>query len=300
MSSLRLRLLRIQMRLLAKPKLQRTPGPDEARHDFARTARYLFRQPPFVRHLVRPGGLHWISASDCAPGRVILYLHGGAYISGSPVTHRGMIARISKLSGVEVCAPAYRLAQDAPFPAAFDDAVAGFLRLEALGYRPCDIVLGGDSAGGGLMLALLAWACGQGKAPRAAFAFSPWTDLAMTGASLRENAQVDPLLPVARMTELIQIYLGTADPRDPRASPLYADFPGAPPVLIQLSQTEILRDDGLRIADRLRSFGATVTVETAPDSPHVWQIFDGWLPEARDSLQSVARFVQTSFADNMR
>ncbi len=298
--SWQLRLLNAQMRLFAKPKLRRTRGPEEADRDFARTARWLFRGPPHVRHLERPGGLHWICAGTCTPGRVILYLHGGAYISGHPRTHMGLIARLSALSGIEICAPTYRLAQQAPFPAAFEDAVAAFRRIEALGYHPRDIVLGGDSAGGGLMFALLAWCCAQGRVPRAAFAFSPWTDLAGTGDSLTANRKNDALLPTERMQELVQIYMGDADRRDPRASPLYASFPGAPPVLIQLSDSEVLRDDGLRMAERLRVFGAEVTLERADDSPHVWQLFDGWLPEARESLQHVADFVQASFADSSR
>lgn len=298
--SWQLRLLNWQMRLVAKPRLRRTRGPDHADRDFARTARWLFRAPPYLRHLERPGGLHWISAGACQPGRVILYLHGGAYISGHPRTHCGLIGRLSRMTGIEVCAPRYRLAPLARFPAAFDDAVAAFQRLEALGYRPQDIVLGGDSAGGGLMFALLAWACAQGRAPRAAFAFSPWVDLAGTGGSLTANRQRDPLLPVERLEELVGIYMHEADRRDPRASPLYADFPGAPPVLIQLSETEVLRDDGLRMAARLREFGATVAVDIEPDCPHVWQIFDGWLPEARASLRRVAGFVQASFAENSR
>ncbi|SNR47789.1 alpha/beta hydrolase [Puniceibacterium sediminis] len=298
--SWQLRLLNAQMRFLAKPKMRRTVGPEEADRDFARSARWLFRTPPYLRHLERPGGLHWICAGTCAPDRVILYLHGGAYVSGHPLTHIGMLGRLSQLSGIEVCAPRYRLAQQARFPAAFDDAVAAFRQLESLGYHPQDIVLGGDSAGGGLMLALLAWCCAQEKVPRAAFAFSPWTDLAATGASLESNRGNDSLLPVERMAEIVQIYLCGADPRDPRASPLYADFPGTPPVLIQISDTEVLRDDGLRMAERLRSFGAAVTVEREADCPHVWQIFDGWLPEARTSLRHAADFIQDSFADISR
>ncbi len=298
--SWQLRLLNAQMRLFAKPRLRRTKGPEDADREFQRTARWLFRGPPYLRDLERPGGLHWISAGTCVPGRVILYLHGGAYISGHPRTHRGLLGRLSVMTGIEVCAPRYRLAQHSQFPAAFDDTVAAFLRLEALGYHPRDIVIGGDSAGGGLMLALLAWCCANGKQPRAAFAFSPWTDLAGTGDSLAGNRQRDPLLPVERLEELVQIYMGEADRRDPRASPLYGAFPGAPPVLIQLSETEILFDDGLRMAARLRSFGATVTVEREADCPHVWQIFDGWLPEARASLSRTAEFVQASFAENSR
>ncbi len=298
--SWQLRLIRALLRRFLKPMLRRTPGPAEAERDFARFARRLFREPPLLRHYRRPDGLDWISAGPCTDGKAILYLHGGAYLSGSPTTHRAMLARLSSLSGIEVCAPRYRLAQEARFPAAFDDAVAAFRRLEALGYAPGDIVLGGDSAGGGLAFALLSWCCVQGRTPCAVFAFSPWTDLAGTGESLETNRAADLFLPVERLGEVVEIYLGEGDPNDPRASPLYADFPGAPPVLIQLSDTEILRDDGLRMATRLRGFGASVTVEHQAQCPHVWQLLDGWLPEARTSLRRAAAFVQASLADTSR
>ena len=283
------------LRRLAKGQIARTADPRHAELTMARAA-LAFRQPPFLAHSKRPGGLHWIHVGDCVPGKVVLFLHGGGYVAGSPDTHRGMLGRISKLAAVEICAPDYPLAQEAPFPAAFDAAVRAYRALLDLNYAPTDIVLGGDSAGGGLCLALLSWCCENDLTPAGAFAFSPWTDLALTGDSLQTNAASDPLFDPARIGELVEIYLQGADPRDPRASPLYAEYPGCCPVLIQLSATEILRDDGIRMAARLREFGAEVTVQEEPNTPHVWQIFDGWLPEARASLKDVAAFVQTSFA----
>lgn len=297
--SWQLRLLNLQLRLIAKPRIARTRTPEQAARSVRRAA-LLARQPPFLRFLKRPGGLVWISAGPCAPRRVILHFHGGGFISGSPWTHRGMLGTLSRRAGVEVCAPRYPLLQEAPFPAAFDAARAAWDRVLGLGYRPRDIVLGGDSAGGGLALALLAWCCGQGTPPRAAYGFSPWTDLAMTGASLATNARADPLLPPARMSELVDLYLGGADPRDPRASPLHADFPGAPPVCLSWAETEILRDDVQRMASRLRAAGAAVHEERHPTAPHVWQLFNGWIPEADRSLAAVGRWVQDSFDDSSR
>lgn len=297
--SWQLRLLNMQLRLVAKPRIARTRTPEHAERSVRRAA-LLARQPPFLRFLERPGGLCWISAGRCTPRRVVLYFHGGGFISGSPWTHRGMLGVLSLKSGVEVCAPRYPLLQEAPFPAAFDAACAAWDRLMALGYRPRDIVIGGDSAGGGLALALLARCCGQGMPPRAALAFSPWTDLAMTGESLRANAEADPLLPPARMSELVELYLAGADPHDPRASPLYADFPGAPPVWLSWADTEILRDDVLNMAARLRAAGARVQEDRHPTAPHVWQLFQGWIPEADQSLAAAGRFVQASFEDSSR
>ena len=287
--------LNAALRGIAKGRIARTADPEHAEKAMALASR-TFLQPPFLAHSERPGGLHWIHVGNCVPGKAVLYLHGGGYVAGSPDTHRGMLGRISKLSQIEVCAPDYPLAQEDPFPAAFDAAVAAFQALRDLNYAPEDIVVGGDSAGGGLCLALLSWCCLQGLQPAGSFVFSPWTDLALTGESLRANNQSDPILTSDRIGELVDIYLQGADPRDPRASPLYADYPGCTPVLIQLSETEILRDDGLRMAERLRRFGADVEVQKEVSAPHVWQIFDGWLPEARTSLTSVADFIQRSFA----
>ncbi|SFD89122.1 alpha/beta hydrolase [Roseivivax sediminis] len=287
------KLLARHMRALVKPWLARIANPGDFAQDVGR-ANLLLRRPPFLRRFRRPDGLTWISAGPTVPGRAILYFHGGAYVAGSPRSYSGPLGQLSRLTGVEVCAPRYRLAPDHPFPAAYEDAERAWRSLHGLGYSAEDVVIGGDSAGGGLALALLSALCRRGTPPRAAFAFSPWTDLAMTGESLTANRDIDAILPVEKMEEVIELYLGRHSRTDPRASPLYAEFPGCPPVLLQYGEAEILRDDSRRMAERLRGFGAEVTEEVVPDVPHVWQILDGWLPEARASLESTARFVQAS------
>lgn len=294
--SWQLKLLNLQLRLVCKPIIDRLGDVTSARQQMNIGAAMGFRPGPVARHLVRPGGLHWIGSGPSVQGRVILYFHGGGYIVGSPWTHAGMVARLSRLAQTEVCAPDYRLAPDTPFPGAFEDACAAWDRVMAQGYAPHDVVIGGDSAGGGLALALLAWLCGKGCPPAGAFALSPWTDLTLSGASLRENADSDVVLPAERIAELSQYYLQGADPRDPRASPLLADFPSCPPVLLQVSTTEILRDDSRRMAARLRDQGAQVALFERPQAPHVWHIFDGWIDEARQDLTAVARFAQNCFA----
>ncbi|EIE50240.1 Alpha/beta hydrolase fold-3 protein [Citreicella sp. 357] len=297
--SFRLAALNLGLRLLAKPSLRRTFSAAQAARDLDRAA-VLLRQPPFLRRIERPGGLHWISAGRCAPRRVILHFHGGGYITGSPATHQGVMGRLSKLSATEVCAPKYPLAPEAPFPAAFDAAVAAWGRLKGLGYAPTQIVLSGDSAGGGLALALLARCCAHDEPPAAAVVFSPWTDLSMSGKSLAANARRDPFLPASRMPELVALILHGADPADPRISPLFARFPNCPPVMIHHSETEILADDSRRMAAHLRAQGARVDLVTLADAPHVWPVFDGWIPEARETLRQAARFVQASFAEISR
>ncbi len=306
--SRRLALLSFLMRHLAKPRLARVTEPVAARRDFARTARLTFRQPPFT--LVLPGrietpdGALRIAHVSCGQTvdrtKVILYLHGGAFVTGSIETHTPLMARLSKLAGVPVMAPEYRLAPEHPFPAALRDARAAWDHLVATGYDPEQIAIGGDSAGGGLALALLAELCRDRAVPALLFAFSPWTDLAGTGASLATNAEADPLLPAERLKEIAEMYLGNADPRDPAASPLYAEFPGGPNVYLQYAETEILRDDVLRMAEVLRRQGAHVEIDAWPDAPHVWHVFDGWIPEARAALRLAALHIRRGLIPSPR
>lgn len=300
--SRRLALLNLLLRLVARPRLARTTDHVAARADFARTARLMFRGPPFA--LCLPGHVRgeaagardvpglWVSCGRVHPRRVMLYLHGGAYVTGSPETHAGMVARLSKLSGLRAFVPDYRLAPEHPAPAALEDALAAWDGLYALGYDPERIVLAGDSAGGGLAFALLAELCARGTPPAMIVAFSPWTDLTGRGASIATNAGVESLLPAARFGELAKLYAGTLARDDPRVSPLFARFPGAPPALLQVSDSEILRDDTLRLAERLKKEGAEVMLQVWPRAPHVFQIFDGWLPEARKALTDAGQAIR--------
>jgi epsilon-lactone hydrolase len=296
--SLRLRILMWVMRWFIKPRLGHIETPQAAREDFERTARRLFRIPPNTLFLQEsfpgetgPRPALWISCGPSAVRRVILYFHGGGYVAGSPQTHRAMLARLSRLTGMRVFAPDYRLAPEHRYPAALNDAIAAFEALLAKGYAPGDIVIGGDSAGGGLALALLAKLCQAGRAPGAVFAFSPWCDLTLSGASLQDNRVSDVILLTSRVKEMRDYYAGGNDPATPGLSPLMATFPDCPAVLIQYSATEILADDSARMAARLRAQGGEVSLQTWPDAPHVWQVFDGWVPEARQALQATADFI---------
>lgn len=258
----------------------------------------FLRSPGHVTHLVRRTAgaeLHWIAVGRTAPRRVIFYVHGGAFVAGSPRGHGPMLARIARLSGVEVCAPHYRLAQVALFPAALDDVRAAWGALMSLGYRPEDVVLGCDSAGGALAFALLAERLAAGERPAGVFAFSPWVDMTLSGESLARFGPGDPLLPIERIAELRDLYLDGSDPANPAASPLFAEFPDPPPALIQVGAEEALLSDAERLADRLRAAGGEVTLDPWPGCLHVWQMTDGWVPEARAALRDVGRFVQRSF-----
>lgn len=298
--TLRLRALETQLRLVARRRMERVADPAEARAEFEAGARLMFRPPAGLRHVSVAGEPDRISAGAVTPGRAILYFHGGGYIAGSPRTHAAMLGRLSRMTGTEIRVPDYPLAPEHPHPAAYDAAVAAWDGLIASGFAPADIVLGGDSAGGGLALALLATLCQRATLPAAAFALSPWTDITLSGDSLRDNAATEVLLPVDRVEEVRDYILPQGDPADPRLSPLFADFPGCPPVRIDWSATEILRDDSRRMVDRLRGFGATVEAVEAPHGPHVWPMFHGYAPEADATLRAVARFVQRSFAPTSR
>ncbi|MFN4100704.1 MAG: alpha/beta hydrolase fold domain-containing protein [Pararhodobacter sp.] len=275
-----------------RPALARQTDPKAARARFARKAGRLFLAPPHSLMLeAQVGGVPglWISNRPRDMG-VLLYFHGGAYLIGSPRTHSAMLAELAKRTGVRAFLPAYRLAPEHPFPAAFDDALAAYEGLVALGHAPGSIVLGGDSAGGGLALALLSHLCRAGKPPAGLFAFSPWTDLTLAGASLVTNAAREQVLPAHRLTEVRAMIMGGARPADaddPRLSPLHASFPSPPPVLIHAADTEILRDDALRMRGRLPG----AEIKLGGDLPHVWPILHNWLPEANETLDHATRFI---------
>jgi acetyl esterase/lipase len=301
--SLRLWLLIAGNRWLVKPAVSHAEEPEHLREMFERSARKVFRPPPLsamtdtklahglmaLRIRNRP------AARPQRPRKVILYFHGGAFVTGSPRTHAGLMARLSRMTRTEVIAPAYRLAPEHPFPAAPDDAWTAFQALIARGYRAQDIVLGGDSAGGNLALGLLARALEAGERPAGLFAFSPVTDLAFTGASLAANAAADPALPASETAKIQSFYLQGADPDDPRASPLHAHFESPPPVFLQVARNEILFDDSLRMARRLKRAGGKVTLDIWDNTPHVFVMFENLVPEARTALKRAGRFVNELF-----
>jgi acetyl esterase/lipase len=232
------------------------------------------------------GGIpgEWAEAGGDRP---LLYLHGGGFVGCSPLTHRPLTGGFAK-RGFRVFAPDYRLAPAHPFPAAIDDAVACWRDFAARAGRPAAVA--GDSAGGNLALALLSITRGETDSPAAAAAFSPATDLTGSGASWQENQHRDAMF-TADLAHLGACYLAGADPRDPRASPLFADLKGLPPILLHCGESEILRDDSVRYGQAARAAGARVELKVWPGAPHVWQFLHAYLPEARQSLDETAAFL---------
>jgi acetyl esterase/lipase len=238
------------------------------------------------------GGIpgEWLRSAKSVPVGTLLYLHGGGYFACSPETHRPITAGFAR-AGLDVFAPAYRLAPEHPFPAAIDDALAAYRGLLASGIPAGSITVAGDSAGGGLALALLLSLRDAGDhLPVAAMLFSPWTDLAGTGASLQSNSDRDAMFAGEGMDRAAAPYLAGEDPRHPLASPLYADLGRLPPLLIHVGSYEVLLDDSTRLADRARAAGTAVKLRTWPVVPHVWQLFP--IPEAVDSMAQAASFLR--------
>ncbi|MCR8724020.1 alpha/beta hydrolase [Frigidibacter sp. ROC022] len=290
--TLRLRLLSAWLRRVEKRRLARSE-PEVARAHFERQGR-RFRDPPYALYQEdRIGGIPvtWGSARPRRP-EILLWIHGGAHVMGSPRTHRAMVTRIGAMTGLKAVLPDYRLAPEAPFPASHDDALAVWDGLVEMGHAPGTIILGGDSSGGGVMLSLLATLLARGQRPRAAVALAPFLDLTCSGDSIRDNAESDLYLPAGRIAEVCRLFLNGADPKDPRASALYARFPDCPPVFFQTASTEILRDDTLRMVAHLTAEGAAPELDLWGDLPHVWAMYQGWLPEADAAVTNIAGFIR--------
>lgn len=238
----------------------------------------------------------WTETPGADPGRVILFLHGGGYVSGSLKSHRHTVAQAGREARARTLALDYRLAPEHPFPAALEDALAGYRFLLARGIEPSRIALSGESAGGGLAIACALSLRAEGlPLPGCLWLASPWIDLTLSGASLDAKAGVDPLIQRDYLTELAAAYLNGHDPRDPLVSPLGADLAGLPPMLVQVGSAETLLDDSVRLAGAAGAAGVAVTLEIWPDMVHAWHLFFPQLAGGRRSLASVGRFVRATW-----
>ncbi|HXO91080.1 MAG TPA: alpha/beta hydrolase [Stellaceae bacterium] len=268
---------------------------EQKRRRAAAAERLVPVPPPGTRTLaVDAGGVRAdrIATRASQPGRHILFLHGGGFIAGSPSLYRQLTWRVASAARASVLSVDYRLAPEYPFPAALDDAVAAYRWLLAQEVAPRRIAVMGDSAGGGLALSLLLRLRDEGTPlPAAAVAVSPWTDLALTGRSFTANAGADPLLSADQARRFVGYYLAGADPRLPYASPLYGEPTGLPPTIIQVGSDEVLRDDAVRMAERMRAAGCLVQLEIWPRMPHVWHLFAPVLPEAHRAIARIGEFV---------
>ncbi len=235
----------------------------------------------------------WIRTKDKQKSGAILYLHGGGYVACSPQTHRPITSRLAKLTHLPVFAAEYRLAPENRFPAALDDAVVAFRWLTAEnGILPEEIAIGGDSAGGGLTISTLVRLRELGHPlPACVFGFSPWVDLSGSSTSAASNDGKCAMFRVENIFDFAAAYLGDTLPTNPLASPLFADLRSLPPLLLHVGSTELLLDDSVRLDKAYRKAGSSSRMEIFDDVPHAWQMLDGFVPEARDSLRKTADFL---------
>jgi acetyl esterase/lipase len=301
------RLVHLLVRARMRPHAHREIDPAWVRRNMGRprsARRFMARSTGALHATLPPTGtwpggeeVRWPNAKADAP--VVLYLHGGGFIACSPETHRSLVGSIVRRLGGSAFVPAYRLAPEHPFPAALHDARDAYaFLLNERHVAPARLIIAGDSAGGGLALALGLMLRDTGMPlPAAIVTFSPWTDLAATGVSLEENSEHCAMFAGETIRRAARFYVGAEDPTQPWLSPLYGDFHGMPPILIHASDDEVLRDDGVRVAERARAADVEVELRLWHHLPHVWQFFAAVLPEARESLDSMAAFVRRHLAD---
>ena len=228
--------------------------------------------------------------------KVILYLHGGGYITGSIEDHRMMCGLLANATETKVLIPEYRLAPEHPFPAALDDALKVYQWLLDQGYSSTNMIIAGDSAGGGLSVAtVLALKEKSGSLPAAVVCLSPWADLALTGQSHTTKAKAEAILNKDVLHEWALCYTDESNLTNPLVSPIHGDFHGFPPLLIQVGSEEILLDDSILLAEKAKSAGVDVTLKIWDGMWHVWQALGDLIPENKKTFEEIGQFVQRQF-----
>ncbi len=236
-------------------------------------------------------------AAGAGKNNTILYLHGGGYVIGAPLTHRSLVVKLSAAAAATAFSLDYRLAPEHPFPAAVEDAAAAYRALLDQGRDPAHIAVSGDSAGGGLTFALLLKLRELGlPMPAAAAPISPWTDLTGQSKTLLAKATEDPVVQKEGLMRLAEWYLAGTKPDHPLASPLFADLSGLPPLLIQVGSAETLLDDAREIHDRAKTAGVDSTLEVWDEMIHVWHLFHFMLPEGAKALDKIGAFFRRHWA----
>ncbi len=295
MTSLRARLMNRYIRATLKPVFANANlSPQQVRKTVD------VRELPFtpkgvaVENISTPMKGEWQRPAEVTPGRTIYYLHGGGYVFGSPASHRHLTFKLAKAANAPVFSLDYRLAPEHPCPAAIDDAFTGWCWLLENGVPAAEIFVGGDSAGGGLALALMQRLAERKMAmPGGAFVYSPWTDLSVSGASIDANEATDPMFTAEAIRRTAANYVGALTPADPQASPLFGSFNDLPRTLVFVSNDEVLLDDSLRLSDAMARDGSSVDLRRKNGLVHVWPLFCTFMPEGARAVEETAEFIRT-------
>ena len=240
-------------------------------------------------------------SSSTRSEKAILYLHGGGYVTGSIEDHRMMCGLLANATGTKVLIPEYRLAPEHPFPAALDDALKVYQWLLDQGYSSANMIIAGDSAGGGLgVVTVLALKEKSASLPAAVVCLSPWADLALTGQSHTTKAKAEAILNKDVLHEWALCYTNESNLTNPLVSPVHGDFHGFPPLLIQVGSEEILLDDSNLLAEKAKSAGVDVTLKIWDGMWHVWQALGDLIPENKKTFEEIGQFVQGQFSESRK
>lgn len=251
-----------------------------------------------MRHATIEGvACEWLIPEGCEDAPILYYLHGGAYMMGSPATHRQMLSFIARAAGVRALLPDYALAPENPFPAGLHDCLAVYHGLLAAGANARHIMVGGDSAGGGMTMAMLVSLRDAGDdLPAATILLSPWLDLSASGESMKTRKEKDPWFRPDFMEKIARKYAPEGDLDYPLVSPVFADATGLPETLIQVGDHEILLSDSTRLSDNISAAGGKVTLQVWPEMWHVFQFFVKLMPESRRAIDDIAKFIRDTLA----
>lgn len=292
--SLQLYVLDAMLRFSVKRRFRKNPDVMELRAIMAEMPPAKVPERIAVEQIALGGvATEKLSAAGASNSHAILYIHGGGFVGGSPATHRPLTWRLAEQTGVAVYAIDYRLAPEHPFPAGLDDCVTAYRALLDQGLSPSAIAVGGDSAGGNLTLALALKLKQLGlPEPAALVCLSPATDFAEAAPSHASNIRADAMFDPRTFATVLPAYCPGQDGSDPLISPRRGDVAGLPPTLFQASQAEMLRDDAVLMAEKMRAAGVAVEIELWPKTAHVWQVMADMLPEGRAAIAKIAAFLK--------
>lgn len=236
----------------------------------------------------------FLTAPGSDPEKVVLYLHGGGYAIGSIKSHRYLMQNISRASGARTLGINYALAPENPFPAAIEDAASAYRWLLKQGFKPKNIAIAGDSAGGGLTLATLLYLRDAGDPlPAAGVGISPWTDMTCSADSYTTRLAIDPMVLGNGLQKMADFYVGDADKKNPLASPVFADMTGMPPLLIHVGGREVLYDDAITVYGNAKKAGVDVELLDEPEMFHVWHAFAPMLDEAQQAVDKIGVYLRS-------